>query len=454
MKRTSPIAYRALFFKHVSGFLSLVESEYERRCPHAIGVSGGVDSMALLWFAQSLHRQGRLGVVRALFVHHHTRPTQEDDQELIRQFCEQEKIPFQVLHAQDLKPQAGNFEDKARRVRRELLLAELKSNELLWLGHHLDDSQEWTIMQRCRSMNLKTSLGIPVRNKAIVRPFLCVTKDQIRRLMKFEGIHFREDPTNLDLSYDRNYVRHKILPLIKKRYPKYLKHYAYFSNFMATTFHLNVANRLSGSSMYVFENGAVIEGLQFPQIQVQELIHTYSNTNRGEIAAQIVKMLKAIENEKKGPFHFSGGIEVYYSYHLLMIYKKGMRNHDHSISRVLARLTPAQVSHLPTFSISEIERTWGNLLKSPDAMLNMPGLVVVYESDSIRKVLNTSVYDSLFPETSQVCQNLGLRFTTIVKCIDKWKAKKSKLPERLRLLPLWTLSNLFSSQDTSDSPII
>lgn len=447
MKKLSPTSYRSLFLKHVFRFLGNVTTPKELASPHAIGVSGGVDSMTLLWFAHLLSQQGKIGPIRAIFVHHHTRRGQDHDGELVKEFCRTHHIHFQMLHAEGLDSESSNFEHRARKIRRELLMNSLRAGECLWLGHHLDDSYEWSIMQRYRSSQPKSSLGIPVRNGQIIRPFLCVSKDQLKNLARFEKIIFREDPTNFDIRYDRNFLREELVPLIKKKYPKYLKHYVNHSNYMAVILHLNITNRVNGNQIHVYEQGAIIQGSHFSQYQIQELLHSYSRSERGEITSQILKMLKAIDNDKKGPFHFSGGVEVYHTQNLLMIYQQRMNNNDEVIASVLSNISNDELESLPSFSLKDMERAWENLTKSSDAMLNMPGLVLIYENASVAKTLNGSVYDSLFPAVSDVCQQRKFTFISSLKCIETWKRKKTKLPEKIRLLPLWTLSNLFPSQE-------
>ena len=256
MNKLSSTSYRALFFKHVFRFLGNVTSPNELIGSHVIAVSGGVDSMALLWFAHGLSKQ--------------------------------------ILHAKDLESKIGNFEGRARKERRALLLNDLLPGESLWLGHHIDDSYEWSIMQRYRSGQPKSSLGIPVRNGKIIRPFLCVTKEQLLHLSRFENIVFRNDPTNKETKYDRNFVRESLAPLIKKRFPKYLKHYVNHANHMAVILHLNITNRVNENQIHLYEQGAIIQGPQFSQYQVQELLHSFSNSERGEITAQILKMFTII----------------------------------------------------------------------------------------------------------------------------------------------------------------
>lgn len=446
MKKLSPTSYRALFLKHVFRFLGNITRPGELARPHAIAVSGGVDSMLLLWFAHQLSRQGKIGPIRAIFIHHHTRPGQDHDGELVKEFCRNHHIHFQMLHAYGLDAENSNFESRARKARRELLINNLRAGECLWMGHHLDDSYEWSIMQRYRSSQAKSSLGIPVRNGPIIRPFLCVSKKQLKTLARHEQIIFREDPTNYDIRFDRNFLREELVPLIQKRYPKYLKHYVNHSNYMAVILHLNITNRVNGNQIHVYEQGALIQGTHFSQYQIQELLHSYSRSERGEITSQILKMLKAIDNDKKGPFHFSGGMEVYYTHNLLMIYQQRLKNNDEMIASVLQSISHEELEGLPRFTLKDMERAWENLTKTSDAMLNMPGLVLIYENSSVGKTLNGSVYDSLFPSVSKVCSSRGLTFVSSLKCIETWKRKKTKLPERIRLLPLWTLSNLFPSQ--------
>ena len=446
MKKLSPIAYRALFFKHVWRFIRNVSTPAELEGKHAVAVSGGIDSMTLLWFLKQLSNQGKIGPVRAMFVHHHTREGQKGDQRVVEKLCRDENIPLTVLHAEGLTATGSNFEARARKVRRDLCIGELKSKELLWVGHHLDDSYEWNFMQRHRSNNAKATVGIPVRNRALVRPFLCVTKAQIQRLAKFEGIPFSEDPTNLNTAHDRNFLRHNVIPAIRKRYPKYLKFYASFANFSASILKVNIIHRAGFAKIFAFEQGAILQGKVFSEIQIQEVIHSYSNADRGKIIAPIERMLKAIDNGKKGPFHFSGGMEASFSHGLLMIYRKGMKNYDESIARTLNQLTDQQLREMPLYKKVELQHSWQNLLTMPDAMLNMPCLILVLESDSICKTLNTSVFDARFPKLSEICQERGLRFCTYQKCCEVWTSKAEKLPERLRLLPLHNLSNLFSSQ--------
>lgn len=446
MKNLSPVSYQNLFLKHVHRFLQRILTPREIKGGHVIAVSAGVDSMTLLWLAQKLHEQKKIGPIRVLFVHHHTRDGQDEDAKLVREFCDHNQIPFKILDAFNLDTSVGNFEARARKVRRDLLNQNVTSHERLWLGHQIDDSYEWSLMQRYRSGAPRSSLGIPVRNGRIARPFLCVTKAQIRRLAKNEKIPFREDPTNTDTRHLRNFLRGEIVPILQKKFPNYLKHYVSHANYMAMLLHLGL-NRVSNTKIYAYADGAMLVGADFSQFQIQELIHNYSTTDRGEIASQIVKMLKAIDNQKKGPFYFSGGIRAFHNHRQLLIYHQRLKNNDEIVARTLSKLSDTDLFSLPHFSREDLMRSWTNFVARPDAMKDMPGLVLVLESKNICKTLNTSVHEPLYPELSKLIKSRGFALMSCLKCVDMWKQKDKKLPKTLRILPLWTLSNLFTFQE-------
>lgn len=156
-------------------------------------------------------------------------------------------------------------------------------------------------------------------------------------------------------------------------------------------------------------------------------------------------MQKAISKKKKGPFNFSGGVSAYFTGNTLLIYPKSLKNYDESIAKVLSQLSDTQLRQFPHSTFHELEIMWKNFLKSNDVMKNSPALVLVLESESIKKSLNTSNYDALFPELSKTVKSKNLRFIPVVKCLEMWKKKEDKLPDRLKLLPLWNLANLLPS---------
>src|SRR5690554_6350982 len=174
--------YTNKFEKHVFEFMRehklFVSSTGSAARRLVVAVSGGVDSMALLGCLARLESFGYSLPLKAVYVNHGTRHGQNDEERLVREFCKKIECDFQSFKLKGLDV-ARNFEHEARKARYWGLRQFVRSHDNLVLAHHLDDSFEWSFLQSLRSSNLEGSLGIPVRNGKVVRPFMCVSKKQI-----------------------------------------------------------------------------------------------------------------------------------------------------------------------------------------------------------------------------------------------------------------------------------
>lgn len=283
-----------------------------------IAVSGGMDSMALLWCFHEFYKQGKLqNKVRAITINHQTRAEIDDEVLRIKKFCTYLGVEHTEKKVSGLSLEISNFENLARNARYESLLKDLKTNEVLLLAHHLDDCFEWSLMQSFKSSNLKTQLGIPLKRGLIRRPFFCLSKKQIQKLVMLESIDYIDDSSNLNLKFERNYVRHEIVSKIKKQFPAYLKHY--------------VQNQLSLKKLLVTEAlqkekiaihtrtwGFLIylpdKNVKLDDQTLRECIVKLSNKSRGKIQAQMQIVLTKYNEHRSqnfGPFSLSGGVKIY-----------------------------------------------------------------------------------------------------------------------------------------------
>jgi tRNA(Ile)-lysidine synthase len=445
MKKLGHSQYSSLFLNHLDGFLSSIISSELKMGKHLISVSGGVDSMTLLFCAWKLKKENKIGPIRALFIHHQTRPGQDLEMKLVENFCLEKGIAFSVKRIEGLTESFSNFEAKAREERKKITFEELRNGELLWQGHHLDDSFEWHMMQKSKTHQLKSTLGIPVKNKKILRPFLCVTKNQIKQLARFEKIPFLEDPTNLDTHFERNYFRINVIPPIKEKFPKHLKMYASQMNELSSLLKINLIKK-THSIHYKYPDGDIFLGKDFDPLELTHSIHRFSKSKRGEVHSSIKKMLSAIQNQKKGPFYFSGNVQAYYSLDSLLITSRDLKNADQLLAGILQNVSVEQFNKIIPMSRQELSLIYHRVLSEKSAPQLMPFLVLVLERPSVQKTLNTSVFDPMFPKVSEICQKNGFRFTSMKKCLATWEKKEQKLPPLLKICPLHTLSHLFSSQ--------
>ena len=89
------------------------------------------------------------------------------------------------------------------------------------------------MIQSFRQSSLNSTLGIPVFNRGLVRPFMCVSKKQIIQYAKSLELSLATDTSNGNLRFERNFFRSKLSNTILNRYPQYLRHYVARQNELA-----------------------------------------------------------------------------------------------------------------------------------------------------------------------------------------------------------------------------
>lgn len=191
-----------------------------------IGVSGGPDSMALLHYYCSIRKQWNLNIIAVAVDHQLRGDDSQADLLYVQEICQKWEVEF-VAVSVDVK--AYKREHKvgtqiaARKLRYQSFAQQMDicQADYLALGHHADDQIETMLMGFARSANTKALSGIPVtrtfHHGEIVRPFLCVTKEDIINYCEHHGIVPRIDASNQDDRYTRNYFRKHIIPIIKER---------------------------------------------------------------------------------------------------------------------------------------------------------------------------------------------------------------------------------------------
>ncbi len=198
----------------------------------AVGVSGGADSMLLLWAL--FDKQKKLGFeMWVVHVNHGIRnETSDRDQKFVEEFCKKRKIG-QISVKIDAKTckikEKYTLEEAARRLRYDAFERVMKEKKLnkLFLAHHKNDQAETILMHLFRGAGIDGASGMSNSGK-IVRPLLNLTKTEILKICDDGGISFVEDETNQDNSYARNFVRNDVVPLIEKCYPAVIENICAF----------------------------------------------------------------------------------------------------------------------------------------------------------------------------------------------------------------------------------
>lgn len=191
-----------------------------------IAVSGGPDSMALLHFFWNHRTEWHLRLI-AISVDHQLRGEESlEDLAYVKAFCRERDIEFVgiSLDVPAYKQEMQMSTQIAARERRYQFFAEQMNTyhaDYLALGHHGDDQVETVLMGLVHSASVHSLAGIPLKRDfasgKIIRPFLCVTKDAIENYCREHAIIPRRDPSNDENTYTRNYYRHEVIPLLKKK---------------------------------------------------------------------------------------------------------------------------------------------------------------------------------------------------------------------------------------------
>ena len=197
-----------------------------------VGVSGGADSVALLLALVDLRLKFPLELLVAHFNHRLRGEESDKDEEFVRKLCRDLEIRFEVEHAETGWWRDGNtnLEESARRQRYDFLsrLA-LKEGCIVSTGHTLNDQAETFLMKMIRGAGPTGLAGIYPRRLhqvnslqessrvVVVRPLLYHTRDEVVQYLSEKGQNCRIDKTNQDLNFDRNWIRHELVPLLKNK---------------------------------------------------------------------------------------------------------------------------------------------------------------------------------------------------------------------------------------------
>ena len=187
---------------------------------HIVALSGGADSVALLLLLDEMGYK-----VHAAHCNFHLRGTESDRDELFcESLCQQKSIPFHRIHFDTLtyaETHKVSVEMGARELRYRYFEQLRKDLDAVGVcvAHHRDDSVETVLLNIVRGTGLRGLTGIQPRNGNILRPLLCVSRQEIEAYLQTKGQEYVTDSTNLEDDVQRNKVRLNVLPMLKELNP-------------------------------------------------------------------------------------------------------------------------------------------------------------------------------------------------------------------------------------------
>jgi len=209
-----------------------------------LALSGGIDSVVLLNVLVPLSSRMSF-LLSAVHINHGISPNADRWAEFCRDVCRPTGIPLKISNVQ-IRKESGRSLEASARERRYLEFATLEADYVV-LAQHLDDQAETLLLQLLRGAGVKGLGAMPVirdypletsaetgtyagplpveqleaGRTRLLRPMLEIARREIEDYAEEHGLQWISDESNIDVSFDRNFLRHQVLPVIERRFPGY-----------------------------------------------------------------------------------------------------------------------------------------------------------------------------------------------------------------------------------------
>ena len=191
--------------------------------PVLVALSGGMDFTVLL-HRLACDAEIRARGLRALHVHHGLHAEADAWAAHCRDLCAALDIALETVKIAVPRDTGLGPEGAARQARREAFAAALRAGECLALAQHRDDQAETFLLRALRASGPEGLAAMrPWRRFAagwMWRPLLETPRDALHDYGRVHGLAWIEDPSNADTGFDRNFLRHRVLPLLRERWPQ------------------------------------------------------------------------------------------------------------------------------------------------------------------------------------------------------------------------------------------
>ena len=186
-----------------------------------VGFSGGLDSTVLL-HALASDLAARSRGLRALHVHHGLHPDADAWATHCKATCTALGVPLSVVRV-DVVPDGSGPEAAARAARHAAYADTLGDGEAMALAHHRDDQAETFLLRALRASGPEGLAAMPARRRCgrgwLWRPLLAVPRATLVAYAHAHALRWIEDPSNADIAPDRNFLRLRVLPLLREHWP-------------------------------------------------------------------------------------------------------------------------------------------------------------------------------------------------------------------------------------------
>jgi len=217
-------------------FVGLTQSHKKIKSMTA-ALSGGIDSVVLLHLLSDIQKKHGF-TLNATHVHHGLSKHADKWARFCEKLCRDLSVPLDVHYVKLPKKKSLGVEGEARRLRYEKLLQ--TKSDLIVLAHHEDDQAETFLLQLIRGAGVKglSSMASFDDTRSLWRPLLNSSRIDIESYANQNKLKWIEDESNQNTDFDRNFIRSKILPILKNRFNHIIKAISRSSTHLAEAQHL------------------------------------------------------------------------------------------------------------------------------------------------------------------------------------------------------------------------
>jgi tRNA(Ile)-lysidine synthase len=189
-----------------------------------IAYSGGIDSQVLLHCLAALKTKNTINSnIRVCHVDHGLSSNASQWQVFAKEQCQKVGLPLDVISVNVQATAQQSIEAQARDARYSALKSAANTGNLIVTGHHSDDQAETFLLALKRGSGLKGLAAMQsemiLGEQLLVRPLLSVSRTEIEAYAKKHALEWIEDESNINERFDRNFLRHQILPKLNERWP-------------------------------------------------------------------------------------------------------------------------------------------------------------------------------------------------------------------------------------------
>lgn len=330
-----------------------------------VGVSGGADSVCLLFLLKDIIKPG--GII-AVHINHGIRGEEAArDEEFVKKLCEKYNIELEIRHL-DVPAYAKEnkiSEEEAGRVLRYKIFEEIrkdKNADKIAVAHNMNDVAETFLMNLSRGSGITGLTGIKSEKGEIIRPLIKTNRAEIEEIVKYYGESYITDSTNNSLIYSRNRIRNKVLPELTEVNEQAVRHINEAAGKLSRIENFILKESEKAYEKYVSHEEDIYissEIMKIDEIIIEEVIHKALTEAAGktrdisEIHINYVKELFKKQTGRKIDLPYS--VKAYREYDRVRLTKEKERDieYDKDLTIPELKLTTVEINEISDIFIEK-----------------------------------------------------------------------------------------------------